>query len=198
MMAGNCTPLTAGASVALPATEQWVAAHALTPFAYWVDAEIAAVNYVSGSDCLLMTPTYAVPWLLARDGLGVQAFDFYEIHEGLASVVLAHLQARESEESCRAGWASMSRLGRSIGLSSMSTVHHWLLVIPLLPPADVYLCRPPNNLPSRKQHKEKGGRAVAGFGFDLCCRRSGCSCDSRGLRQVTSFPLTIRRDRAVP
>lgn len=101
MTAGNSTSLTDGASVALLATEQWVAAHSLTPFAYWVDAEIAAVDYVSGNDGLLMAPTYAVPRLLARNGLSFQAFDFYEIHEAFASVVLAHLQAWESEEYCR-------------------------------------------------------------------------------------------------
>ena len=37
-----------------------------------------------------MAPTYAVPRLLARNGLSLQDFDFYEIHEAFASVVLAH------------------------------------------------------------------------------------------------------------
>ncbi len=36
-----------------------------------------------------MAPTYAVPRLLARNGLSLQDFDFYEIHEAFASVVLA-------------------------------------------------------------------------------------------------------------
>ena len=101
MTAGNSTPLTDGASVALLATEQWAAAHSLTPLAYWVDAETAAVDYVNGNDGLLMAPTYAVPRLLARNGLSLQDFDCYEIHEAFASVVLAHLQAWESEEYCK-------------------------------------------------------------------------------------------------
>jgi len=100
MTAGNSTPLTDGASVALLASEQWAADHGLPVLAYLVDAETAAVDYVSGADGLLMAPTYAVPRLLARNGLSLQDFDYYEIHEAFASVVLAALQAWESEEYC--------------------------------------------------------------------------------------------------
>ena len=101
MTAGNSTPLTDGASVALLSSEQWAADHGHTPLAYFVDAETAAVDYVGGADGLLMAPTYAVPRLLARNGLSLQDFDFYEIHEAFASVVLAHLQAWDSEEYCK-------------------------------------------------------------------------------------------------
>jgi acetyl-CoA C-acetyltransferase len=101
MTAGNSTPLTDGASIALLATEEWATEHSLSPLAYFVDAETAAVDYVNGNDGLLMAPTYAVPRLLARNGLSLQDFDFYEIHEAFASVVLAHLQAWESDEYCK-------------------------------------------------------------------------------------------------
>ena len=101
MTAGNSTPLTDGASVALLASEQWAQRHALTPLAYFVDSETSAVDYVNGTDGLLMAPTYAVPRLLARNGLTLQDFDFYEIHEAFASVVLTHLQAWESDEYCK-------------------------------------------------------------------------------------------------
>ena len=101
MTAGNSTPLTDGASVALLASEEWATSHSLTPLAYFVDSETAAVDYVNGADGLLMAPTYAVPRLLARNGLALQDFDFYEIHEAFASVVLAHLQAWESDEYCK-------------------------------------------------------------------------------------------------
>ena len=101
MTAGNSTPLTDGASVALLSSEDWARTHSLTPLAYFVDSETAAVDYVNGEDGLLMAPTYAVPRLLARNGLGLGDFDFYEIHEAFASVVLAHLQAWESPEYCR-------------------------------------------------------------------------------------------------
>ena len=101
MTAGNSTPLTDGASVALLSSEDWAQEHSLTPLAYFVDSETAAVDYVNGDDGLLMAPTYAVPRLLSRNGLGLGDFDFYEIHEAFASVVLAHLQAWESPEYCR-------------------------------------------------------------------------------------------------
>jgi acetyl-CoA C-acetyltransferase len=113
MTAGNSTPLTDGASVALLASEDWAAEHSLSPLAYFVDAETAAVDYVNGTDGLLMAPTYAVPRLLARNGLSLQDFDFYEIHEAFASVVLAHLQAWESEEYCK------ERLGLDAALGSV-------------------------------------------------------------------------------
>lgn len=111
MTAGNSTPLTDGASVALLASEEWAAAHNLTPLAYFVDAETAAVDYVNGADGLLMAPTYAVPRLLARNGLTLQDFDFYEIHEAFASTVLCHLAAWESEEYCTQRLGLDSALG---------------------------------------------------------------------------------------
>lgn len=113
MTAGNSTPLTDGASVALLASEEWAAQHGHEPLAYFVDAETAAVDYVSGADGLLMAPTYAVPRLLARNGLSLQDFDFYEIHEAFASVVLATLQAWESDEYCK------ERLGLDSALGSI-------------------------------------------------------------------------------
>ncbi|OBF89333.1 acetyl-CoA acetyltransferase [Mycobacterium sp. 852002-51152_SCH6134967] len=113
MTAGNSTPLTDGASVSLLATDEWASAHGIEPLAYFVDAETAAVDYVNGKDGLLMAPTYAVPRLLARNGLTLQDFDFYEIHEAFASVVLAHLQAWESEEYCK------ERLGLDAALGSI-------------------------------------------------------------------------------
>ncbi|GAA2549967.1 acetyl-CoA C-acetyltransferase [Mycolicibacterium diernhoferi] len=101
MTAGNSTPLTDGASVALLASEEWAAEHDIPVLAYFVDGETAAVDYVNGPDGLLMAPTYAVPRLLARNGLTLQDFDFYEIHEAFASVVLATLAAWESEDYCK-------------------------------------------------------------------------------------------------
>ncbi|KAA0111247.1 acetyl-CoA C-acetyltransferase [Mycolicibacterium sp. P1-5] len=113
MTAGNSTPLTDGASVVLLASDEWATSHSLTPLAYFVDSETAAVDYVNGPDGLLMAPTYAVPRLLARNGLSLQDFDFYEIHEAFASVVLAHLQAWESEEYCK------ERLGLDAALGAI-------------------------------------------------------------------------------
>jgi acetyl-CoA C-acetyltransferase len=101
MTAGNSSPLTDGAAVVLLASEEWAAAHNLPVLAYFVDAEVAAVDFVHGGEGLLMAPAYAVPRLLARRGLALQDFDYYEIHEAFASQVLATLAAWESPEFCK-------------------------------------------------------------------------------------------------
>lgn len=101
MTAGNSTPLTDGAAAVLLASEEWAAARGHAPLAYLVHAETAAVDYVHGGEGLLMAPAYAVPRLLARTGLTLQDFDFYEIHEAFASQVLATLKAWEDPIFCR-------------------------------------------------------------------------------------------------
>ena len=101
MTAGNSTPLTDGASAVLLATKEWAEEHGLPVLARFVDAETAAVDYVHGGEGLLMAPAYAVPQLLARNGLSLQDFDFYEIHEAFASTVLCTLKAWQDEEFCR-------------------------------------------------------------------------------------------------
>jgi len=113
MTAGNSTPLTDGASVVLLASQEWAAERGLPALARFVDAETAAVDYVNGGEGLLMAPAYAVPRLLARNGLSLQDFDYYEIHEAFASVVLATLAAWDSEEYCK------ERLGLDAALGSI-------------------------------------------------------------------------------
>ncbi|MFI5625280.1 acetyl-CoA C-acetyltransferase [Nocardioides sp. NPDC051685] len=101
MTAGNSTPLTDGASAVLFASEEWAAAKNLPVLAYFVDSEVAAVDYVAGGEGLLMAPAYAVPRLLARNGLTFDDFDFFEIHEAFASQVLSTLAAWESPDFCK-------------------------------------------------------------------------------------------------
>jgi len=101
MTAGNSTPLTDGASAVLLASDEWAAAHGFPVLAHLVDAQTAAVDYVHGGEGLLMAPAYAVPVLLARNGLSLQDFDFYEIHEAFASQVLATLKAWEDPIFCK-------------------------------------------------------------------------------------------------
>jgi acetyl-CoA C-acetyltransferase len=101
MTAGNSTPLSDGASAVLLASEEWAAAHEIPVQAWFVDAQTAAVDHVHKREGLLMAPAYAVPKLLARNGMSLQDFDFYEIHEAFASQVLCTLKAWESEEFCR-------------------------------------------------------------------------------------------------
>lgn len=159
MTAGNSTPLTDGASVALLATDEWAAAHSLTPLAYLVDSETAAVDYVNGRDGLLMAPTYAVPRLLARNGLSLQDFDFYEIHEAFASVVLCHLQAWESEEYCKerlgldAALGSIDRAKLNVNGSSLAAGH------PFAATGGRILAQAAKQLAQRKA-EQKGGSTV--------------------------------------
>ena len=101
MTAGNSTPLTDGASAVLLASDEWAAARGLPVLAHLVDAQTAAVDYVHGGEGLLMAPVYATPVLLARNGLTLQDFDFYEIHEAFASTVLATLKAWEDPGYCK-------------------------------------------------------------------------------------------------
>jgi acetyl-CoA C-acetyltransferase len=113
MTAGNSSPLTDGASTVLLASEEWAQAQSLPVLAYFTDCETAAVDFVHGDEGLLMAPTYAVPRMLARHGLTLQDFDFYEIHEAFASQVLATLAAWESPE------FSKERLGLDAPLGSI-------------------------------------------------------------------------------
>ncbi|MEV4535430.1 acetyl-CoA C-acetyltransferase [Asanoa sp. NPDC049518] len=101
MTAGNSSPLTDGASTVLLASDEWAEQRRLPVLAHFVDSETAAVDFVHGDEGLLMAPAYAVPRLLARHGLSLQDFDFYEIHEAFASQVLATLAAWESPEFCK-------------------------------------------------------------------------------------------------
>ena len=112
LTAGNSTPLTDGASAALLASEDWARAHGHEPLAYLVDAQVAAVDFVHGEG-LLMAPAWAVAQMLARNGLGLQDFDFYEIHEAFAAQVLCTLKAWESADFCR------DRLGLDAPLGSI-------------------------------------------------------------------------------
>ncbi|MGW6276149.1 acetyl-CoA C-acetyltransferase [Kribbella sp. NPDC055071] len=101
MTAGNSTPLTDGASTVLLSTDEWATEHGLRPLAYLTHSQTAAVDYVKGAEGLLMAPAYAVPRMLARAGLTLQDFDYYEIHEAFASQVLATLKAWEDPIFCK-------------------------------------------------------------------------------------------------
>ncbi len=101
MTAGNSSPLSDGAALVLLASKEWAAAHRLPVLAYLTDAQTAAVDFVHGGEGLLTAPLYAVPKLLARNGLTLQELDFYEVHEAFAAQVLATLKAWEDPDFCR-------------------------------------------------------------------------------------------------
>src|SRR5690625_7984744 len=61
MTAGNSTPLSDGAATVLLGTPQWGEQRGLSPLAYFVDAEVAARDFVHGKAGLRMSGAYAVP-----------------------------------------------------------------------------------------------------------------------------------------
>jgi len=116
LTAGNSTPLTDGASCVLLASDTWAQQRGLPVLAYLTHSASAAVDFsgIAGPrEDLLMAPTYAVPAMLDRAGIGLQDFDIYEIHEAFAAQVLCTLKAWESAEYCRA------TLGRSTPLGAI-------------------------------------------------------------------------------
>ena len=112
LTAGNSTPLTDGAAACLLASEDWARTNGHEPLAWLRDVQVAAVDFVAGEG-LLMAPTVAVPEMLARNGLSLQDFDFYEIHEAFAAQVLCTLKAWEDADYCK------NRLGLDAPLGSI-------------------------------------------------------------------------------
>ncbi len=113
LTAGNSTPLTDGASAVLLASEEWAAARGLQPLAYLTHSEVAAVDFFSEKkEGLLMAPAYAVPRMLARAGLSLQDFDYYEIHEAFAAQVLCTLAAWEDKTFCKERLGLVKPLGK--------------------------------------------------------------------------------------
>ncbi|MDP4571625.1 acetyl-CoA C-acetyltransferase [Pseudomonas sp. LPH60] len=112
LTAGNSTPLTDGASLVLLGSEQWAQERGLPILAYLRDGEAGAVDFVKGTEGLLMAPVYAVPRLLARNGLSLQDFDYYEIHEAFAAQVLCTLKAWEDADYCKTRLGLDAPLGR--------------------------------------------------------------------------------------
>jgi acetyl-CoA C-acetyltransferase len=113
MTAGNSTPLSDGASAVLLASDEWAKERNLPVLAHIVDAETAAVDYVHGEDGLLTAPIFAMPRLLERNGVKLQDFDLYDIHEAFAAQVAFTLKAWEDPAFCR------DRLGLSQPLGSI-------------------------------------------------------------------------------
>ncbi|MEO7625946.1 MAG: acetyl-CoA C-acetyltransferase [Nocardioides sp.] len=129
MTAGNSTPLSDGASAVLLSSDDWAKEHQLPVLAYLTEYETAAVDYVNGHEGLLMAPAYAVPRMLARAGLTLQDFDFYEIHEAFASQVLSTLAAWEDPVFCKerlgldAPLGSIDRAKLNVNGSSLAAAH---------------------------------------------------------------------------
>ncbi|MDA9918762.1 acetyl-CoA C-acetyltransferase [Porticoccaceae bacterium] len=132
LTAANSTTLTDGAATVLLASEQWASERSLPIQAYLTHSEVAAVDFYSQgeqSEGLLMAPAYAVPRLLARAGLTLQDFDFYEIHEAFAAQALCTMKAWEDEDFCKnklgldAPLGSIDRKKLNVNGSSVATGH---------------------------------------------------------------------------
>jgi len=111
LTAGNSTPMTDGASAVLLATETWARERNLPVLAYLAHGKVAAVDYVGKRDSLLMAPAYAVPRMLSDAKLGLEDFDFYEIHEAFAGQVLCTLKAWSDPVFCRNQLGAADALG---------------------------------------------------------------------------------------
>jgi hypothetical protein len=152
-------------------SEAWAEERGLPILAYLRDGEAAAVDFVNGAEGLLMAPVYAVPRLLARNGLTLQDFD-YEIHEAFAAQVLCTLKAWEDADYCK------TRLGLDAPLGSIDRSRlnvkgsSW-------PPGTV--CR--HRRAYRRQPRQVAGRGGQGAwaDFDLCGRRPRCHRNHRTL-----------------
>ena len=132
------------------------------------------MDFVSGKEGLLMAPVYAVPRLLARNGLTLQDFDYYEIHEAFAAQVLCTLKAWEDADYCKTRLGLDQPLG-SIDRSKMNVKGSSLAAGHLRG--------------HRRAHRRQPGEAAFGGGkgaradLDLRRRRSGCDRDPRKVIQ---------------
>lgn len=133
----------------LLASEEWAKARGLPILAYFKDGEAAAVNFVDRQEGLLMAPVYAVPRLLARNGLSLQDFDYYEIHEAFAAQVLCTLKAWEDPEYCK------TRLGLDQPLGSIDRSK-------LQRQGQLTGRRPPVRRHGRTDRRQPGQAALAG------------------------------------
>ncbi|HET9650995.1 MAG TPA: acetyl-CoA C-acyltransferase [Usitatibacter sp.] len=94
--AGNASALTDGAAAVWVANDAGLARlPASRPRARLVDHELAAVDIFH--EGLLMAPAYAIPRLLRRNGLSLEAIDLWELHEAFAAQVLCNVAALEDE-----------------------------------------------------------------------------------------------------
>jgi acetyl-CoA C-acetyltransferase len=108
--AGNASPLTDGAAALWVADDAGLERLPGRTRVRLVDWELAAVDVFH--EGLLMAPAYAIPRLLARCGLTLDAIDLWEIHEAFAAQVLCNVAALESEDFVREKARVDARLGR--------------------------------------------------------------------------------------
>jgi acetyl-CoA C-acetyltransferase len=82
-----------------------------------VDAQVAAADYVTGAEDLLLAPTRAIPAAGAQRA-DLADFDLIEIHEAFAGTVLATLTALE-----RSGVGVVDRARLNVAAQSLAAGH---------------------------------------------------------------------------
>ncbi|MGM0558281.1 MAG: acetyl-CoA C-acyltransferase [Myxococcota bacterium] len=96
LTAGNSSPLTDGAAGVWLSTEDGLDRFDDDrPRVKMLDWEVAAVDIFT--EGLLMAPAYAIPRILARNDLGYDDIELWEIHEAFAAQVACHIKALEDE-----------------------------------------------------------------------------------------------------
>jgi acetyl-CoA C-acetyltransferase len=173
LTAANSTPLSDGASAVLLAREEWAAERDLPVLAYLTEAQTAAVDHVDKREGLLMAPAYAMGRMLDRAGLGLEDFDYYEIHEAFAAQVLCTLAAWEDPVFCK------ERLGREEPLGSVDRAR---------------LNVNGGSLAAGHPFAATGGRIVAGLAKQLSADGRGrgvisiCAAGGQGVLAVLQSP----------
>ncbi len=111
LTAGNSSPLTDGAAAVWVATAKGLERlPAETPRALLVDYEINAIDLFN--EYLLMAPAYAIPRLLARNGLTYADVGLWEIHEAFAAQVATHIKALQDPAFLKEKAQVTAKLGR--------------------------------------------------------------------------------------
>ncbi len=118
MTAGNSTALSDGAAVVLLAEQEFARERNWPVLARVVDAQVAASDYVTGNEDLLLAGARAIPELLERNGLTLGDLDFIEIHEAFAATVLATIAALEKN-----GTGTVDRAKLNVNGSSLAAGH---------------------------------------------------------------------------
>ena len=111
LTAGNSSPLTDGAAAVWVATAKGLERlPAETPRARLVDYEVNAIDLFN--EYLLMAPAYAIPRLLARNGLTYEDVGLWEIHEAFAAQVASHIKALQAPAFLKDRAKVSAKLGR--------------------------------------------------------------------------------------
>ena len=111
LTAGNSSPLTDGAAAVWVATAKGLERlPAETPRARLVDYEVNAIDLFN--EYLLMAPAYAIPRLLARNGLTYEDIGLWEIHEAFAAQVATHIKALQAPAFLKDRAKVTAKLGR--------------------------------------------------------------------------------------